>query len=174
MATETLVKIYDTEGNFVEPTTREEAERKGLIMATIVVVLFTEEGSAWMSLRSHKKSTHRGKWDITVAGCVDADDETNLYTAKRELLEEAGLSVDLSSAGFLEFDMAENGGTVTRRPEVFAGVTSEIPVINEDEVDGFARFPLDALRTTFNEHTELFIPKALEEVELAAKHLGVE
>ena len=174
MTVEKLVKIYDQDGEVAEPATREEAERKGLIIATVVVALFNTDGEVWLSLRSHDKSTHPGMWDITVAGCVDEADGSNLDAAQREVKEETGLDVDLHSAGKLTFTFGENGGTVTRFPEIFYGTTSDTPEITDDEVAGFARYPLPVFRHNSETYSELYIPTIREEIELAAKHLGIE
>lgn len=174
MTAENLVKIYNDEGEVIQPTTREEAERKGLIIATVVVALFNTDDEVWLSLRSHNKSTHPGMWDITVAGCVDDADGSNLDAAVREVQEETGLDVDLASAGKLRFTFSENGGTVIRMPEVFYGSTNETPKITDDEVAGFARFPLNTFRRNFEAYPSLYIPNIREEIELAATHLGME
>lgn len=164
---EGLVRLYDSQGEDAGVATRAEAEGRGLIIATVFTVIFDKKYRVWTSLRSYEKTTHPGKWDMTSRGCVDEEDETNRHAAQRELLEEAGLSTLLTSAGKMQHSFEENGGVVVRFPEVFFGVTEEIPQIQNEEVDGFMRLPIETLRTRFARHPHLYVPTILEEVELA-------
>ncbi len=171
MTKKTLVKTYNKKGEDAGVETREAAERKGLILASVVVALFDQDDKVWLSLRSHKKSTHRGKWDLAVSGCVDAVDATNLAAAQRESKEEAGLELDLQSAGRMRLVFPENGNDVIRFPEVFYAQTSQIPRISNDEVDGFARFPIPVLREHVAQNPNNYVPTVLEEIEFAYEHL---
>ena len=174
MTKEAMVKIYDDEGNNAGVTSRIEAEQKGLIIATVVVAIFSLDDEIWLSLRSHNKNTHPGMWDISVAGCVDAGDETNLIAAEREVKEETGLELNLVSAGRLKFVFEENGANVVRLPEIFVGQTAEIPQITDQEADDFAKYPINVFNENFTNHPNMYVPAIKQEIDVAFKKLKEE
>lgn len=63
---------------------------------TVHVCIFNSSGKMLIQQRSATKRTNPNVWDITLGGCVQTG-ETTIQAAERELLEELGLSFDLSN-----------------------------------------------------------------------------
>lgn len=174
MTKKNLIKTYDRGGEPAGVFSRVDAEEKGLIIATVVIALFDKQGYVWLSLRSHGKNTHPGMWDITVSGCVDEADSSNLEAARREVAEETGIDVELTSVGKIELQFFENGKDIVRMPEVFYGVTDSHPKIIDGEVDGFAKYPMPTFRQKYIKYPDLIIRGIDKEIEAAYQHLNGE
>lgn len=90
-----LIDIVDQKGNPTGVTVMKfEAHRLGLWHASIHVWLFTDAGEILIQKRVANKDTFPNKWDVSVAGHIGAG-ETAILSAKRELLEELGVTIEL-------------------------------------------------------------------------------
>ena len=169
-----LLKVYNDDKSVGEPRSREDIESQGLIMANVFVVLFDESDNIWLQLRAGTKGTHPLKYDLAAGGCVHHDEES-LEAAQRETAEETGLKgIKLTLAAMLEFEFEENGATVRRFPEVFYGVTDQVPKIDNDEVWGVIKLPFNDLKLKFEQHPDLFVPSLLPELEASYAALQAE
>ena len=75
---------------------RGEPMKDGDYHLVVHVCIFNENGEMLIQKRQSFKSGFSGLWDITVGGSAVEGDDSRM-AAERELLEEVGISVDLSS-----------------------------------------------------------------------------
>jgi isopentenyldiphosphate isomerase len=106
-------EVYNADGS---PThtieERQLVHKLGLWHRTAHIWVYTRPSSLLLQKRGKNKDSHPGLWDVSAAGHIDAG-ETPLQCAKRELMEELGLSI---LAGELEYvqtttrTLVSNGG----------------------------------------------------------------
>ena len=73
---------------------RGEVHANNLLHRAVHILIFNPEGEVFLQFRSRNKDRHPLAWDSSAAGHVNAGEEYD-QTAKRELLEELGITVPL-------------------------------------------------------------------------------
>jgi isopentenyldiphosphate isomerase len=112
-----LIEIWNEAG---EPTgetaLKSEAHRQGWFHPTVHIWLYTDSGKVLLQKRAPEKETFPGLWDVSVAGHIQAGEES-LEAAKREIKEEIGLQPKKGSLHFLgrfKSEQSHPGGIIDR------------------------------------------------------------
>jgi isopentenyldiphosphate isomerase len=105
--------ILDDKGNKTgKIASREEAHKLGLWHKAVHIWFINSQNEILLQLRSMKKESSPGKWDISVAGHVPAG-EDDISGAIRETEEEIGLSLRPE-----DFEFIGNVKQESTRPEI--------------------------------------------------------
>ncbi len=116
MPSEELVDVVDEDDQPVEVRSLRECFRLGLLHRAVAVLLRDSRGRILLQKRSMSKLWCPGYWTLSAGGHVRAG-ESYEKAAKRELLEEMGVSCDLTYvAKFL--DKEERWGEVTESEHI--------------------------------------------------------
>ena len=99
---EEMLDTYDINGKLLKPQTRAfcHSENPMCYHKAVWIWIINDKNEFLVQKRSHLKRTAPNKWDMPVAGHVDAG-ETLLQTCVRETKEELGLDVKESDFIFL-------------------------------------------------------------------------
>ena len=90
---EELIDVLNEDGTKTgKVATRKEVHEKGLWHRIAVIAIIDKEGHILMQQRAKNKETNPGKWDVSVAGHVQAG-QTSIESAVREVKEEIGMDV---------------------------------------------------------------------------------
>lgn len=101
---EELFIVVDKNDTILEYRTRRECHRnKLLIHRAVGVAIFNKQGNILLQKRSATKDLQPGYWAISSAGHVSKG-ETYEQAAKRELVEELGISIPLTHIGTQFFE----------------------------------------------------------------------
>ena len=91
---EEMLDVLDENGvKTGEVLTRKELHKRGLWHKLIVIAIVDENNRILMQQRSLTKDTNPGKWDISVAGHVSAN-QTPIESSIREINEELGIEIE--------------------------------------------------------------------------------
>lgn len=101
------IDIYDESMNYLGKMEKAQAHEQGK-WHKCVHLWITNGKSVLLQLRAPQKKSFPNKWDISVAGHVDAG-ETPLQAVQREYQEELGIAWDL---GKLEYGCTLKSGTI--------------------------------------------------------------
>lgn len=161
-----IVAVLNEDGEVIDTTTREQAERYNHITQNVLVFVFNSLGRVWIQLRPQSKNHYPGKWDISACGGV-LNDETNEQAAQRETLEEMGIEVELHYLeSFLNVFPGDNREERKRLSHLYVGISDEKPQANDD-VDEFKDWPPDALRASVVSNPNAYIPSFIIELDKA-------
>ena len=101
------IDVFDEAMNYLGRMDKAQAHREKRWHKSVHVWI-TDGKNVLLQLRAMAKKSFPNKWDISVAGHVDAG-ETPLQAAKREYAEELGIPW---SAGDLDYDCMLKSGTI--------------------------------------------------------------
>ena len=101
------IDIFDEAMNYQGKMDKTQAHQEGRWHKSVHVWI-TDGKNILLQLRAPQKKSFPNKWDISVAGHVDAG-ETPLQAAKREFHEELGIPWDL---GEIDYDCMLKSGTI--------------------------------------------------------------
>jgi isopentenyl-diphosphate Delta-isomerase len=103
------IAVVDANDRFVRWTDRLEIHRLRLPHRSANVLLFDSQGRLLLQRRDEAKATDPGVWDLSASGHVEEDDylggpderldEVYANVARRELMEELGVSAPLELVG---------------------------------------------------------------------------
>jgi isopentenyldiphosphate isomerase len=103
------IAVVDGSDRFVSWEERKAVHERRLVHRSIHVVLFDSRGRLLLQRRHRGKQTYPGHWDLSCSGHVEEsdypggpdDDLDRVYAdvARREVLEELGVEVDLTQVG---------------------------------------------------------------------------
>ena len=103
-----LIDVVNEKG---EPTgetiLKHDAHRHGVLHRTAHVWIFNNEGEILLQRRSRTKDTYPGLRDISAAGHIGAG-ENIVIGAKREVVEELGISFEESELDFLKIQKSHS------------------------------------------------------------------
>jgi isopentenyl-diphosphate Delta-isomerase len=95
------IDILDHNGDPTgEIKTRKEVHSKGLWHKAVHVWILNDKNELLIQKRSAQKQSHSNMWDISIAGHIEAGDDS-IVTAKREAKEELGLELDKTDLKYL-------------------------------------------------------------------------
>lgn len=162
------VDLYDENRIPLGLTAERQEHRKqkhtGMYRMVVHVCIFNSRGQLLIQQRSAQKEAFPGKWDVSAAGGVRAD-ETSRQGAEREVREELGYALDLTGVrpsvtvnydgGFDDFylvvrDDVEVDRLILQEEEVSAVCwADEKEVLSMLERGEFLRYPASFLRFLF-------------------------
>lgn len=133
-----------------------EAHEQGSLHRAFSVFLFNAEGELLLHQRALSKYHSGGLWTNTCCS-HPRPGETVLDAAHRRLMEEMGMSADLSEAfSFLYRAELDHGMIEHELDHVVLGEAVAAPVPNPEEVEAYRYVALDALRDEVAAHPERF------------------
>ncbi|WP_299016681.1 NUDIX domain-containing protein [uncultured Polaribacter sp.] len=152
-----LIDILTPDGKPTGKTAlKSEAHKNGWFHATVHIWLFTKDEKILLQKRAITKKVFPGLWDISVAGHIGAG-ESVLESAKREVLEEIGLSLnenDFIKIGTRIHQVAHANGIKDNEHHHVFIAELKVPVsklkVQEEEVDDIKLFDLTVLKDTKN------------------------
>lgn len=113
------IAIVDEDDNVIGSEERDIVREKGLIHRIVRVFVVNDEGKVLLHKRSKQLKDNPGKWDQSVGGHVD-ENEDYISAARRETSEELGIDIDdFKSLGKFYVERPAPGGTVRRFQAVF-------------------------------------------------------
>ena len=152
-----LLDILDENGKLTGKTAlKSEAHKNGWFHATVHIWLYTKEEKILLQQRGFSKKVFPGLWDISVAGHIGAG-ETILNAARREILEELGLSVqdnELIKIGTRIHQVKHNNGIQDNEHHHVFICELKKPlkdlIIQTEEVEAIQLYDLSILKNTKN------------------------
>ena len=156
------IDIYDESMNYLGKMEKVQAHEEGMWHKSVHLWI-TNGKSVLLQLRAPQKKSFPNKWDISVAGHVDAG-ETPLQAVQREYQEELGIVWDL---GELECGCMLKSGTIENNQPAkeflylyFIKKDIDISKLNlpENEVAEVKYLPYDEFITEFMKDKNDFIP----------------
>ncbi|MEO7932404.1 MAG: 16S rRNA (adenine(1518)-N(6)/adenine(1519)-N(6))-dimethyltransferase RsmA [Chthoniobacterales bacterium] len=95
-----IFDVVDDQNVVIAQATRGEVHAKNWNHRAVHIFVYNRAGELFLQKRSHRKDRQPGKWDSSAAGHLDAG-ETYLAAAQREIVEELGVSAEVTLAGRL-------------------------------------------------------------------------
>jgi isopentenyl-diphosphate delta-isomerase type 1 len=138
---EEMLPVVDRRDNVVGLETRSRVHARGLLHRAVHVLVYDPRGRLYLQLRSAAKDTHPGKWTSSASGHLDPGEDYR-QAARRELLEELGLNLDLEPAAYLPAGPETDQEFVT----VYQAVTRAEPRPEPSEIAEGRWFAVDEAR----------------------------
>lgn len=88
-----MLDVVDEDDNVVAVKSRGEIHANGLMHRAVHILVFNSRHELFLQKRSMSKDEQPGQWDSSAAGHVDSG-ETYLDCARREVLEELGITIE--------------------------------------------------------------------------------
>lgn len=155
---EEFVILVDKEDNPIGTMEKMEAHQKGALHRAFSVFIFNKKGELLLQQRALDKYHSAGKWSNTCCSHPRSNEKTE-DAANRRLMEEMGLSCDLSHQFQFQYKASfENGLIEHEIDHVFFGVSDTLPIINQQEVADFKYIDLPDLKLAIQEKPEDFTP----------------
>jgi 8-oxo-dGTP pyrophosphatase MutT (NUDIX family) len=115
------ITIVDSDDKVIGSEDRDIVRSQGLRHRIARVFIMRGDGYILLHKRNSRLTDNPGKWDQSVGGHVDAD-EDYLAAARRETLEELGIAgIELQAVGKFYIERPAPGGYVRRFQTVFTG-----------------------------------------------------
>lgn len=128
------VILVDEKDNVLGTLPKLEAHAKGLLHRAISVFLFDYEGNWIIQQRALNKYHSAGLWTNTCCSHPYYN-ETVMDAANRRLMEEMGMNCELNFVFKLLYRAELDNELVEHELDhVFVGFTTQLPVLNRDEV----------------------------------------
>jgi isopentenyl-diphosphate delta-isomerase type 1 len=89
------LEVVDEDNQVIGIADRQEIHAKGLRHRSVHIFIFNTKGELYLQKRSPHKDQYPEHWDTSAAGHTDPG-ETPIEAAQRELLEELGLTAELT------------------------------------------------------------------------------
>ncbi|MFN7056781.1 isopentenyl-diphosphate Delta-isomerase [Hyphomonas sp.] len=150
------VILVDEADRMVTPGDKWQIHQEGRLHRAFSVFIFDAEDRCLIQRRAAGKYHSAGKWANSCCGHPRPGEPTG-EAAERRLVEEIGLRVPLTFGfksryvAYLDNEMIEN-----EIPHIYFGRTSDVPVLNPDEVSDIAWISLEALRQSVRESPEAY------------------
>lgn len=123
-----------------------EAHQKGLLHRAVSVLVFNQKGEWLLQQRADHKYHSPGLWSNTCCSHPLPGENTE-SAAKRRLLEEMGLNLELKKAFHFIYKIEFNNGlTEHELDHVFIAESEKNPVINPEEAKNFRWIGDDELK----------------------------
>jgi len=145
------VILVDENDRAVGEMEKLEAHQKGLLHRAFSVFIFNESGLMLLQQRAFSKYHSAGLWTNACCSHPRPNEET-IAAAKRRLMEEMGLELELEKKDFLIYkseDIStgfENGLIEHEYDHIFIGKTNLQPIINTEEVANFEWLSLNEIK----------------------------
>ncbi len=139
------ITIVDKDDKVIGSEERNIVREKGLIHRIVRIFVVNNEGKVLLHKRNEKLKDNPGKWDQSVGGHVDAD-EDYLTAARRETFEELGIKIDdFMSIGKFYIERPAPGGTVRRFQTVFMCKWDGVVKYDKSEIAEVRWFTIKAI-----------------------------
>ncbi len=130
------------------------AHQKGLLHRAISVFIFNSKKEVLLQRRDLHKYHSAGLWSNTCCS-HPRPDETTAAAAKRRLMEEMGMAVDLEHKDELIYKVVlEKGLSEHEYDHVFIGYSNSEPKPNPEEVMDYKWWNLEELKMDLSLHPE--------------------
>ena len=146
---------------------RQIAWQRGYFTRNIRVIIRDESNRFLCQKRSLHKDSYPGMWTVAASGHVD-DGETWDDAAKRETLEEIGISINVKSVGQFTFKDDIGNKKIRQIVHVYEASVDSLTqfVTDQDEVDKVEWFHLDELKSLIAKDSSQFTPSLIEVVKV--------
>ena len=150
------ITIVDKDDNVVGSEERDIVREKGLIHRIVRVFVVNNESKVLLHKRNERLKDNPGKWDQSVGGHVD-EDEDYITAAKRETSEELGITInDFRHLGKFYIERPAPGGTVRRFQTVFTCKWDGIVKYDKSEIAEVKWFSVNEIDDWLNASPEDF------------------
>ena len=169
--TEPLLILVDQNDREIGQMNKLEAHEKGILHRAISVLIFDTKGNWLLQKRASTKYHSPSLWSNTCCSHPSPGENTS-EAAKRRLIEEMGLEVELKYAFNFTYKTGFSNGLIEHELDhVFVGITDTLPLINKDEADDFKYVAQDRLLININQNPEkysewfkILVPKIIEQL----------
>jgi isopentenyl-diphosphate delta-isomerase len=135
-----------------------EAHEKGLLHRAFSVFIFNSKRELLLQQRALSKYHSGGLWTNTCCSHPRIG-ESNIHAARRRLKEEMGMDCDISYLFKFTYRAEfEDGLTEHEVDHVFFGLSDELPVINQEEVETFKYMDLETLADDIRDNPGTYTP----------------
>jgi len=154
-----LVILVDEKDKEIGTEEKLEAHKKGLLHRAISVFIFNSKNELLLQKRAFDKYHCGGLWSNSC--CTHPHpQETTLEAAKRRLVEEMGIKIELKEIGQLIYKVhfPQNNLFEHEFDHLFIGHYDENPKINPSEVSDFKWSSIETLLKEFQENSQNYTP----------------
>jgi isopentenyl-diphosphate delta-isomerase len=131
-----------------------EAHQKGLLHRAFSVLIFNSKDQVLLQKRASSKYHSGGLWTNTCCS-HPRPGETVLYAANRRLMEEMGMTADLTERfHFIYKTDLDNDLVEHELDHVLVGQSDDLPKLNSDEAEDFKYIDLETLKQELNSSPE--------------------
>ena len=149
--------IVDKKDRILGHASRSEVHGNNLLHRAVHILIFNEAGEVYLQQRSRWKDRHPLKWDSSAAGHVGAAESYD-ETARRELIEELGVSVPLQKISKLPAAQRTDHEFIW----LYRGLVSGDLVPNKCEIERGTFLPPAVVHAWTSARPEDFAPGFLE------------
>lgn len=168
--------IIDENDKIIGKASRDECHKKGLLHRAVHIMIINSKGKMLLQKRSMKKDLYKGWWIDAAAGHVDSG-ESYEGTAKREMMEELGIDVNIEELFRVRKKYASNSYVDNEIVTVYLGKSNGPFKFDKNEVDFVKFFPpkkvLEMLKTEKFTPVTVVIFEELEKHPAILKKLGL-
>lgn len=133
-----------------------EAHRKGVLHRAFSVFIFNDKGEMLLQQRALDKYHSGGLWTNTCCSHPRPGEDT-LQAAKRRLMEEMGIKVELEPKTTFTYKTDfSNGLSEHEFDHIFIGKFNGEPGINKEEVNAFAWKNSEAIKSSILQNPDLY------------------
>jgi isopentenyl-diphosphate delta-isomerase len=131
-----------------------EAHQKGLLHRAFSVLIFNSKDQVLLQKRASSKYHSGGLWTNTCCS-HPRPGETVLYAANRRLMEEMGMTADLTERFYFIYKTDLDNDLVEHELDhVLVGQSDDLPKLNSDEAEDFKYIDLETLKQELNSSPE--------------------
>lgn len=150
------VVLVDKNGSPIGAMEKLEAHKKGLLHLAFSVFIFNAKGQLLLQQRALTKYHSAGLWTNTCCS-HPRPGENILKAAKRRLVEEMGITSELTLNGFFTYcTHFENGLTEHEYDYVYTGVSDAKPILNKEEVGNYKWQSMESIRQEIKDSPKKF------------------
>ncbi|MDX1627906.1 MAG: isopentenyl-diphosphate Delta-isomerase [Fulvivirga sp.] len=147
------VILVDEKDQRVGEMEKLQAHREGQLHRAISVLIFNKHGELLLQKRADHKYHSGGLWTNTCCSHPRPGESTQA-AAKRRLLEEMGISLNLQFAYKFQYKANVDGLIENELDHVFLGETDQQPVINQNEASDWKYASIDAIKKDINHNAQ--------------------
>ena len=151
-----MLDIYDGRGNHIGQMDRERAHEPGVgVFYKCVHIWIIDDGRVLVQKRARCKREYPNKWDMAVAGHIDAG-ESPLNAAEREVFEEIGMRIPVTKFDFMGEILGASGNEYHQIYLIEMPIKRREMKLARNEVAAVKWLPFDKFNELF--HSAKFVP----------------
>lgn len=148
---EDKVILVDVNDNQIGSMPKLEAHEKGVLHRAFSVFIFNNNGELMLQKRALTKYHSPGLWTNTCCS-HQREGESNIYSAKRRLIEEMGFVTELyEKTSFIYKAKFENGLIEHELDHIIVGNYNQSPIINSFEVDSWKWMSMEDIKNNIKD-----------------------
>ena len=148
---EDKVILVDVNDNQIGLMPKLEAHEKGVLHRAFSVFIFNNNGELMLQKRALTKYHSPGLWTNTCCS-HQREGESNIYSAKRRLIEEMGFVTELyEKTSFIYKAKFENGLIEHELDHIIVGNYNQSPMINSFEVDSWKWMSMEDIKNNIKD-----------------------